>query len=325
MIYRILFLLSLLTISLLARYEAYPSQSCPAFNNLKHSKNTHNVVLETDQAYTVLKKHKGQYLILIKGENPAQRWVDDECFDPQMTQKQEIDSEEGLDTFIKKESEQESVQRSSDNILALTWHNAFCETHRYKKECKRSLFAFGKGVYKEKHFVLHGLWPQPKSNTYCDVDRELVQMDKHGQWQHLPCLVMDEDTETRLEKVMPGYASGLHKHEWIKHGTCYGTDAATYFEDSVRLTEQLNRSKVGTFFTAHMGKRVTLQQVRSLFDRTFGQGTGKRVELKCNKGMISELWLHLGSGSDDLATLLKRGEKTRSRCHGGIVDRAGYR
>lgn len=322
----------LLTLGLFARYEAYPTQSCPAFNNLKHTKNTHNITLDTKREYTVLKKHKGQYLIIVKGENPAQRWVDGSCFDEQIQKstskestKQELLNFASADRFIDEVLGKEKVVKSKDNILALTWHNAFCETHRYKKECKRSGFALGKGKYSERHFVLHGLWPQPRSKVYCNVDKELVQVDKHGQWQHLPCLVMEEETEKRLEKVMPGYASGLHKHEWIKHGTCYGTDADVYFEDSVNFTEQFNNSKAGKFFSNQMGKRVTLQQIRSQVDRSFGQGAGKRVELRCKNGMITELWLHLGSGSDDLGTLLKRGKVVRSKCQGGMVDKAGFR
>ena len=74
----ILFLLLLST--LFARFEAQPSQECPAFNNMKHTTNTHHVILDTSKTYTVLKHHKGQNLILVKGEQPAQRWVDDECF-----------------------------------------------------------------------------------------------------------------------------------------------------------------------------------------------------------------------------------------------------
>jgi ribonuclease T2 len=312
--YRSLLLLFLLTYTLFARYEAYPAESCPAYNNLKHTKNTDNVILDREIAYTVLREHKGQYLILVKGENPAQRWVDRSCFDKSGVKEGDLLSKSSMVDEVK----------SNDTILALSWHNAYCETHRNKRECQRSLFALGKGKYREKHFVLHGLWPQPRSRTYCNVERELVQLDKHGQWQYLPCLVMDTEVERRLEKVMPGYASGLHKHEWIKHGSCYGTDTAEYFEDAVRLTEQLNNSKVGNFFTAQIGKHVTLKQVRSIFDRTFGRGTGKKVELRCRRGMITELWLHLGSGSDDLGVLLKRGKKTRSKCRGGIVDSAGY-
>ena len=311
---RSLILLFILTYTLFARYEGYPVQSCTAYNNLKHTKNTHNVTLDPHIAYTILRKHKGQYLILVNGENPAQRWVDENCFDLKSVSEEFVFSKPSIKDRVK----------SKDNILALTWHNAYCETHRYKKECQRSLFALGKGKYKEKHFVLHGLWPQPRSRIYCDVDRELVQMDKHGQWQHLPSLVIDENVEMRLEKVMPGFASGLHKHEWIKHGTCYGADVSVYFDDAVSFTEQLNNSKVGSFFTQQIGNYVTLKQVRSIFDRTFGRGTGQRVELQCERGVITELWLHLGSGSDDLGTLLQRGKRSRSKCQDGIVDRPGY-
>jgi len=311
---RLILLLSLLTYTLFAGEERYPVENCPAYNNLKHTKNTDNLSLDTQRAYPIQRKHKGQYLILIKGENPAQRWVDERCFDGQ--------EEKPADTFFK--SDKQTEVKSKDNILALTWHNAYCERYRQRKECQRSLLALGKERYSERHFVLHGLWPQPKSHTYCDVDRELVQLDRIGQWQHLPCLVIDEEVEARLEKVMPGYAVDLHKHEWIKHGTCYGTDATGYFGDAVSFTEQLNSSRVGNFFRDQRGNRVTIEQVRSIFDRTFGRGAGQRVELKCEKGMITELWLHLGSGSDDLGTLLQRGKKTRSRCLGGIVDRAGF-
>ncbi|MDM5270741.1 hypothetical protein PGH07_00945 [Sulfurovum sp. zt1-1] len=304
----------IITYTLIGRSEEYPVQSCPAYNNLKHTKNTHNVILERDKPYTILREHKGQYLILVQGENPAQRWVDERCFDPT-----HVSSEDTFSTSIMTDK-----VKSENNILALSWHNAYCETNRYKKECKRSLFSLGKGKYKEKHFVLHGLWPQPKSRIYCDVDRESIQLDKHGQWQHLPTLEMDEDVAVRLQKVMPGFASGLHKHEWIKHGTCYGSDSAEYFMNAVNYTEQLNNSKVGSFFTQQIGKYVSLKQVRSLFDLTFGQGTGQRVELQCEKGMITEIWLHLGKGSNDLGTLLQRGKQSRSKCQGGIVDRAGY-
>ena len=208
--------------------------------------------------------------------------------------------------------------------MALSWHNAFCETHRYKKECKRSLFSFGRPNYSEKHFVLHGLWPQPKNRIYCDVSSVHVNFDKHKQWNRLPDLGLSDEVKTRLQNVMPGFSSNLHKHEWIKHGTCYGTDANTYYEDAITLVTQVNDSKVGDFFRKNIGKQVTLKQIRSLFDRNFGVGAGKRIELKCNKGLISELWLHLGSGSDNLATLLKQGKETRSRCQGGLVDKAGF-
>ena len=325
-------LIVLLTLFLFARETLYPAKVCPAFNNMKHSKNTHNVYLDTAKKYTIMQEHKGQKLILIKGEQPAQRWVDASCFSFSNDNVNSVDNAiERIDkssVFMndtKKYDNAKSTQSvSGHNLLALSWHNSFCETHRSRKECKRSLLPFGKGKYSEKHFVLHGLWPQPRNKVYCNVEKDFVNADKHGQWRDLPCLAMDEEIEDRLAKVMPGFASDLHKHEWVKHGTCYGTDPQSYFEDAVSLVEQINDSKVGDFFTKNIGKYVTLKQVRHLFDRSFGVGAGKRVELRCKKGLITELWLHLGSGSDDLFVLLKRGKPTWSRCQKGLIDRAGY-
>ncbi len=304
------------TLSLVAREEVFAVKECPAFNNMKHTKNTHNIILDTSSKYTILRHHKGQTLILLKGEQPAQRWVDDTCF-PEVKLSKEI----SLNTDLNKYNNQKISQK---NLLALSWHNAFCETHRSKKECKRPLFSFSSDKYRERHFVLHGLWPQPKNRTYCDVESKVASLDKHRQWNRLPSLDLSDEVKKSLQKVMPGFASNLHKHEWIKHGTCYGTNANRYYEDAIRMVRQVNDSKVGNFFRQNIGKRVTLQQIRAIFNRSFGVGTGKRVELKCEKGLVTELWLHLGARSDDLATLLKQGTQTRSRCQGGLIDKAGF-
>ena len=343
-----LILCILFSVSLLAREELFPTQACPAFNDMKHTKNTHSVYLDTKKKYTILKHHKGQNLILIKGEYPAQRWVDDECFSQRTESSNPVNVsrvESGVvaigdeilktdkNTYLREHTKKyknsntnkyDKGNISQQNLLTLSWHNAFCETHRYKKECKRSMFSFGRPNYSEKHFVLHGLWPQPKNKNYCGVESHTVALDKHKQWNRLPDLDLSEEVKKRLQRVMPGFASNLHKHEWIKHGTCYGTDANRYYEDSISMVEQVNHSKVGDFFKKHIGKHVTLQQIRAAFDRSFGIGAGKRVELKCHQGLITELWLHLGSGSDDLGKLLKEGKQTRSQCQGGFVDKAGF-
>ena len=346
--YKSIVALIFLCMAAFAREELFPTKECPAFNNMKHTENTHDVYLDTQKKYTILQHHKGQNLILVKDAQPAQRWVDEGCFLKSSNSFNSVNIEKDENRVISIEEELNNLSLSTDltghtkkyknnntnkyyssnvskqNLLTLSWHNAFCETHRYKKECKRSMFSFGRPNYSEKHFVLHGLWPQPKNKMYCDVDNQIVNLDKHKQWNRLPDLDLSDEVEQRLQKVMPGFSSNLHKHEWIKHGTCYGTDANSYYQDSINMVEQVNHSKVGDFFRQHIGKRVTLQQIRAAFDRSFGVGTGKRVELKCNKGLITELWLHLGYGSDALGTLLKQGKQTRSHCQGGIVDKAGF-
>jgi ribonuclease T2 len=124
---------------------------------------------------------------------------------------------------------------------------------------------------------------------------------------------------------MPGVASNLHRHEWIKHGTCSGREAEDYFKEAAELARQVNRSGVGHFFTANQGRRVTLRQIRFKVDESFGKGSGKRVEMLCRQGMITELWFHLRGESEELSELLKDGKKARSRCRKGRIDSAGFR
>ncbi|MDQ1325278.1 MAG: ribonuclease, partial [Campylobacterota bacterium] len=157
---RLFLILLLLTVSLFARYEAYPSGACPAFDNLKHTKNTNDVYLDTTRRYTILERHhKGQTLVLIRGENPAQRWVDDRCFSDEdqkndHLKKNSSDPKEAINTKKYKQKESRTAV-SKDNILALSWHHAFCQTHRYKKECKRDLGSLFRFRQKEHYFVLH--------------------------------------------------------------------------------------------------------------------------------------------------------------------------
>lgn len=357
---KILFYIFVTTTLLLARYEANPSEVCEAFNNMKHTKNTNNMMLDTSKKYTVLKSHKGQKLILIKGANPSQRWVDGDCFKKSKTQNNEtmssmeneltrlekemaltlgtdkkkktktpLNMEEELARLEKKmHSDFNPTQKKStvskQNLLALSWHNAFCETHRYKKECKRGIGSLLRSKSHEEQFVLHGLWPQPRKKVYCNVDKELIHADKKRRWRDIPCLALDDDIEKKLAKVMPGFASDLHKHEWVKHGTCYGTDANTYYAEAISLVEQFNNSSLAAFFKASRGKRVTLTQIKKIAQKEFGKGASKSIAIQCKKGLITEIWLQLGSGSKDLATLLKKGKKNYSRCKSGLIDKAGF-
>ncbi len=299
---------------LFARFDALPLKSCEAFNNLKHTQNTDHVTLDTAKSYTVLQEHKGQKLIIVKGQNPSQRWVDGSCFDK--TQKN-AEQENG----VKHSGVVVSKKSANESILALSWHNAFCETHRSKKECRPSMSAYRD----ETLFVLHGLWPQPQENSYCGVSYELKQFDTNRHWNRLPQPTLSAVTAEALERVMPGVSSHLDRHEWVKHGSCYGGDAESYFQKAISLVSQVNSSKIGRFFALNAGKVVTIEQIRFKVDESFGKGSGQRVEMLCQDGMISELWLHLGDESDDLATSLKNAKSIHSRCRQGQIDRAGYR
>jgi ribonuclease T2 len=285
---------------------------------MKHTQNSHSVVLDTNRKYTVLDDHKGQKLVLVKGEQPAQRWVYGVCFD---TRESHSGTSEISNTKERVGIKKSVSSRPKEILLALSWHNSFCETHRGRKECRRR-----QAVYSaDNRFVLHGLWPQPRDMLYCNVPYELKQLDKNKQWNRLPGLPLSNETRKELLRVMPGAASNLHRHEWIKHGTCSGEEPEAYFRQAIMLTKQVNDSKVGRFFAANTGRVVTLKQIRFKVDESFGKGSGKQVEMLCKKGMITELWFHLKGEGEDLSLLLKGGKKARSRCRKGRIDSAGFR
>ena len=312
----------LLTIYSIARYDAYPSKVCPAYNNMKHTQNSHHVILDPGKAYTILKSHKGQKLILVKGEQPAQRWVDGVCFEGSQAARlrEPKGTEWNADTNVGTKELKAASDRPEEMLLALSWHNSFCEGHRSRKECRRSRA----NRDADNHFVLHGLWPQPIDNVYCNVPYELKQYDKNRQWNRLPGIPLSEETRRELLRVMPGAASRLERHEWIKHGSCSGSDPENYFREAIALVKQVNDSKLGRFFARNAGRVVTLRQIRFKVDESFGKGSGKRVEMRCKKGMITELWFHLRGEGSDLATLLKNGEKARSHCRKSRIDKAGF-
>ena len=319
---RIFLLFVTLMLTLGANTQLYPKRSCALFNNLKHTTNRGGVTLDMHRTYEMLDHHKGQYLLKVEGATPSQRWVDDDCLSLRPLRGTPLYGKTASATPKQEAKTTAPVagKQRSENLLALSWHNAFCETHRYKKECKRGFFAKKSG---DNTFVLHGLWPQPRSKVYCNVPKRTIIADKHKQWRKLPEPKLTTQTQNALAEVMPGLSSGLHRHEWIKHGTCYGTDAERYFSDALTFVKAIRQSGVADFFKQYTGKRVTLQRVRELFDEAYGKGSGKSVELRCNRGMITELWLHLGSG-DTLAQMLHNGKRIHSRCNRGIIDRAGY-
>jgi ribonuclease T2 len=164
---------------------------------------------------------------------------------------------------------------STENILALSWENSFCKVHPNDRACRERRM----GDYSLTHFTLHGLWP--KKRNYCHTNYKF----------HLPPLLWKV-----LKKYMPA-APYLAKHEWRKHGTCFGTDPATYFLTAIKLTQQFNETQFLNFVRMHMGEYVTLQRIRFVFGGAFGERNKRKFQLVCErKGgqiYITEIRLNL--------------------------------
>lgn len=208
-------------------------------------------------------------------------------------------------------------------ILAASWEPAFCEGARSKPECT----SMGKTRFDASNFSLHGLWPR---DEYCDVPSTIEQLDRDGRWQQLPPVRLPTELQKTLNQVMPGTRSQLERHEWTKHGTCYGTDEASYYGASTALLAQLNASKVRDLFAQSIGKELTQAEIRTAFDDSFGSGAGQRVRIACDddgdRRIISEITIGLYGAVNDktrMSDLIRAARPTDGGCDGGIVDPVG--
>lgn len=212
-------------------------------------------------------------------------------------------------------------------VLAISWQPAFCERAKRRPECRTQK----SGRYDTSHFSLHGLWPQPGNRQYCNVNQRLIETDKRRRWRDLPPLGLSKQTQRDLWRIMPGSRSFLHRHEWIKHGTCYSNTPERYYRDSVAVMEAVNASAVRDLFARNVGRRLTNAQIRNAFDKAFGAGAGKRVRVSCKRDGKRELIVEITLGlsgpigeKPDMAKLIAAAPPTKQGCPAGIVDPAGF-
>ena len=219
---------------------------------------------------------------------------------------------------------------ATDLLLALSWQPAFCESKPSKTECAQ--LNDGLLPITETQLSLHGLWPQPRGNDYCGVPDEIRELDKQKRWSELPAPELDDDTRERLEVAMPGTASFLDRHEWIKHGTCFFGDrnGDEYFDDTLFVMDAINSSEVGALFADNVGGTLTSDQIRTAFDNAFGAQAGDRVQINCKgdqgRVLIQELKISLGGeikDDSDVGALIRAGTVISVGCPSGVVDPAG--
>ena len=227
--------------------------------------------------------------------------------------------------FVESREEQSD---QADYILAVTWQPAFCEGASNKPECRTQQ----EGRYDATNLTLHGLWPQPRDNWYCDIGGRLERLDRDGRWKQLPKLELSNVLRKQLQQKMPGYMSTLHRHEWIKHGTCMPWEAnpETYFEISLALLDQVNRSQLGELLRKNIGREIRLSDIVGAMNLEFGQGAADKLFLKCHRDgqrtLIYEFRLSLRGDLQeeiDLLALISSAPKVKRDCRGGIVDPVG--
>jgi ribonuclease T2 len=317
------------------------TRDCPATVSIKQRDPAGSVRLEPGRAYRLLGKNKPQqathYQVVIDGASPAERWVEVGCGTIPGEARTDAkapsdaaasDSPRGMapgarPAPVPTPAQAQAQSKPGAFVLALSWQPAFCELHKRKDECRDQTAERPDA----SRFSLHGLWPQPRYNTYCGVDARTRRLDQEGDWTALPDLDLKPATRERLSALMPGARSGLQQHEWTTHGTCYGTDPDTYFRQALDLTEQVNASRVRALFQGRRGRHVSATEVRAAFHADFGRGAGDRVRLVCEEGMVSEIRLSLKgtiSEGSRIGPLMQAGPSLSNSCQGGRVDEAGF-
>jgi ribonuclease T2 len=286
-------------------------QACPAYQSIRNQTNPGNVTIEPGRSYQITGKNKDEathYQILIDGASPSQRWVEVACGD------------------FNRAAATPSGGAPATHVLALGWEPAFCLQHEDKTECATETAQ----SFDATHLSLHGLWPQPRGKAYCNVAQDLKDADKNHDWNGLPEPELSEATKKRLSAVMPGFQSGLERHEWIVHGTCFGASADSYFNRAADFVEQINASGVRDLFVQNAGKSLSAEAIQAAFDQAFGAGAGTRVLVNCQgKGSerkIGELDISLAgdvAGSAPIGDLILAAAPPPPGCPSGVVVQPG--
>jgi len=286
-------------------------KNCTAVHSIKQG--THPFTLTKGMAYKVMAKNKPEashYLIDIESleENPN-KWVPVDC---------------GIILIDCKVDQVEIPSIEKNYLLAISWQPAFCQSHQSKLECETQT----EDRYDATHLSLHGLWPQPRNNAYCNVSDKDKSIDRRNAWHLLDPLGLTEETFVELFVSMPGVASHLQRHEWIKHGTCYSDSAEIYYKDVLKVMHKIDDTNISVLFTDNIGKKITAEQIRNAFDEAFGEGSGEKVNVKCSKGLIVELWVNLKGDinkDDNLSRLLQNAPVVNNvSCESGMVDAVGF-
>lgn len=301
--------------------------NCSAFQSIRKQSNP--VALEAGHSYQIVAANKeavSHFLIVVPGATPERRWAPIGCGKREGGQPMDQGTATAPEPDAGKAPDKPQGKGRTQYVLAASWQPAFCETKPDKVECQTQTAE----RFDASHFALHGLWPQPRSLSYCRVERPQIEDDKAGRWSELPAVALEPATAEELNKVMPGTQSHLERHEWTRHGTCYGTTAEEYFDDTLAMMRALNGSAVQQLFASHIGQFLSFADISKAFDQSFGEGAGRRVRMQCarNNGklFISELTIGLTgeiTPQSSLADLIAAAQPTKTECPGGIVDVAG--
>lgn len=190
-----------------------------------------------------------------------------------------------------------SADPDMDWVLALSWEPAFCETVGHRPvECQSA----HEDDYAARNLVLHGLWPE--TGQYCGVSNKNQKLDKDRQWAELPETELSSPLRDELIQKMPGAASHLDRHEWIKHGSCSGLTAEAYYRLSLDLVNAAEQLETTQLLRGNVGKTITYRDLCNSLALDFGPRGPNAVKVRQKKAgdryILVELQFALQTGPD---------------------------
>ncbi|TBN46883.1 ribonuclease [Pseudomonas sp. BGI-2] len=158
------------------------------------------------------------------------------------------------------EESMEAVPSAKFDYLAyaVTWQPTFCMLKPATAGCDKP----------KNLFYTHGIWAYYNStdqsaNRHPSFCTKSVGCDQTGAVCELSKTVQDQAMADKVfSKIVTESPEYLMKHEWKKHGTCYGTSQIQYFEDFVNLRSAV---KYNPDFTQFQGKSLDLDSLKALF------------------------------------------------------------
>lgn len=162
---------------------------------------------------------------------------------------------------------QPSQADSTSSLLVVTWAPSLCKVEPSNPGCRS-----GHVGKLGSTFVLHGLWPQPATEQYCDVPSRTPDRSRSP-------VALPDDLKANLDSMMSD-STLMTTHEWYAHGTCSGVTPPEYFSVAAELTEQAT-AVLNPLFVQSVGRGVSSRSVRAAFDTRFGKGAGARVGVTC--------------------------------------------
>ena len=302
-------------------------ETCPALQSIRNGTNPGEVKTEPGKSYPIIAKNKpnaSHYFIEVEGADPARRWVAVDCGEHVVS----ADGSSQPQEPTRRRRRRHRHQRAS-YVLSVSWQPAFCETKRDKPECATET----PNRFDATHFTLHGLWPQPRRNAYCDVPPEMSLADKDGDWDRLPEPKLSDATRQRLAQVMPGTQSNLERHEWIKHGTCFPAElGGRIFLPSDRARRPAQRIEGARFVCLQRRRRdhrrSHTRRVRREFWRRSRRSGSRILQADPRTTLIIELTIGLAGEIGDepsLANLIAGSAATDPGCPADGIDAVGLR